>query len=321
MSDFQVRVVRTPKLERQPGTDRLLRGEVNGFPVTVAIDSPVVGASLAVFIPVDSVVPDKPEFAFLKGDFHIRAARRRGLFSMGLLWPAPPDTVEGQDVAEMMGIARHEPKDPAGGDNERDGGYMPRYTDIENFRQWHHVLIPGEEVVATEKIHGQCWRARYAAEENRLVVGSFEVMKKRDAAQSHWAAALTYGLEDKLRAYPDFAIYGEVLGTQKGYRYGRSEDKPDLRLFDVMDAKKRVYLDYDDAVRFAADIAVPMVPLLYRGPYDHDVLVALGEGPSTIHPEHVREGFVVKRAKESWDEHIQRVLLKYHGQGFLLKKK
>src|SRR3990172_3820195 len=62
---------------------------------------------LAAYIPPDSVVDtNRPEFAFLKTKDRqferIRVKKLRGVISMGLLVPAPPNSKEGDDVAELL---------------------------------------------------------------------------------------------------------------------------------------------------------------------------------------------------------------------------
>ena len=101
--------------------------------------------------------------------------------------------------------------------------------------------------------------------------------------------------------------------------------------------KTRAYFDYDDFVALAAKLELPICPLLYRGPNDPALLRQLAEGKSTLDPKHVREGIVVRPVKERMavrkrndavvpDEHLERVMplerviLKLHGEGFLLEK-
>ena len=62
------------------------------------------------------------------------------------------------------------------------------------------------------------------------------------------------------------------------------------------------------------------VPLLYRGAWKLE-LVSLAEGKTTFPgANHVREGLVVKPVEERWDFTCGRVVLKYIGEGYLLRK-
>ena len=86
-----------------------------------------------------------------------------------------------------------------------------------------------------------------------------------------------------------------------------------------MSLKRRCYLDYDDFCAVAVELKLSTAPLLFRGPWKSD-LRELAEGDSTF-AKHVREGFVVKPVRERFDESVGRVILKFHGNGFHLRKK
>lgn len=112
MTEHHVEVVRLSKIEKHPNDDKLSIARVAGdYPVVFNSDEFKVG-DLAVYIPVDSIVPATEEWAWL-GDSprhrRIKAKKLRGIFSMGLLTKAPPDVTPGQDVAELMGITRYDP--------------------------------------------------------------------------------------------------------------------------------------------------------------------------------------------------------------------
>src|SRR4051812_40299573 len=64
---------------------------------------------LAAYIPPDSICPDTPEFAFLGTNKRIRVRKMRGVFSYGLLVPAPKGAKIGDNVAEALGIIHYEP--------------------------------------------------------------------------------------------------------------------------------------------------------------------------------------------------------------------
>jgi len=92
-----------------------------------------------------------------------------------------------------------------------------------------------------------------------------------------------------------------------------------LALFDILDLGVRRWLDYDDFETLAKKLGVPAVPVLYRGPWSKEVL-RHAEGRTLLGGDHVREGVVIRPVKERFDERIQRVILKYHGEGYLLRK-
>ncbi len=317
MSEFHVNVVRVGAIARHPQADNLSIASVYGYPVVIRTGEFAEG-DLAVYVPVDGIVPaTDPRWSFLGERTRIRAKKLRGIFSMGLLSKIEPGMSEGDDVREALGITKYDPPEPdTGSGDESDPGLLPTYTDIEGLRRWPGSLREGEEVVLTEKLHGE--NARFLWTEGRLWVGSRTRLKQESAGSSWWRAAQTYRLAERLAEVPGIAIYGEVHGYTGGFPYGVDKGKVGLRLFDALDTSTRTYLDYDDFAALAAKLEIPTVPLLYRGPW-HEGLRALAEGVSTL-DGHVREGFVVRPTRERQSLELGRVVLKLIGEGFLLRK-
>jgi len=319
MSEFHVEVARVTNVQKHPNADTLSVAEVNGYPVIFRTGDYAEG-DLAVHVPIDAIVPDVPAWAFLDGHRRIRAKRLRGVFSMGLLSKALPEWTFGLDVQAELGIEKWEPVSPAmiGGDDAPDAGVLPVYTDIEGYRRHKGVLVDGEEVVITEKIHGA--NARFCSHDGTLIVGSHKRIKKVYGTDhpSMWAkVALDLDLDEKLAEVPDVAIYGEIYGQVQDLKYGKMGT--DLVLFDAMDLRTRRYLDCDEFLAVAERFGLPTVPQLYRGPWSAELL-ALAEGRSTVSgADNIREGFVVKPVRERC-EHMGRVILKMLGEGYLLRK-
>lgn len=279
----------------------------------------------AAYIPIDSVVStDRKEFAFLKtesrNEERIKAKRLRDIFSMGLLIPAQEEWTEGQDVKTELGITKYEPPiEKADSDNETDPGYMIFY-DIEGLRRYPDMLQGGEEVVITEKLHGA--NARFLWRDDRLWVSSHRNYKKENDTNMWWQAARKYNLADKLKKYPNLGLYAEVYGQVQSLKYGHDQKNPiSLAFFDVLDTMTRTWKSYDEAQAILIALELPVVPELYRGPWKPE-LKEIAEGNTTISgADHVREGVVIKPVVERFNDEIGRVILKIHGEGYLLGKK
>ena len=317
MSEFKIEVVEVASVEKHPNADRLEIAKVADYPVIIRAGEFKPG-DRAVYVPIDAVVPDVERWAFLKGHRRIKAARLRGIFSMGLLTAADPSWPVGFDAQEILGIEKYEPAEHAsmGGENEAGPGGAPCYTDIEGLRRHKGVLRPGEEVVLTEKIHG-C-NARYVWTEGRLWAGSRTAWKRLDAGNLWWKVAEREGMAAKLREEPDVVLFGEVYGQVQDLKYGAGRGELFFRAFDTFDLRTRQYRDHDEFVRTAARVGLPTVPTLYRGPWDPEALAGLAGGQSTL-ADHCREGVVVKPVRER-HEHMGRVILKCVGEDYLLRK-
>lgn len=338
MSEFHVNVIKLGPFTRHPNADSLDITKVFDYTV-IAKQGNFKEGDLVVYVPIDSVVPDDEEWHWLAPRNQdgserfavgqvpekyriIEAKKIRGIFSQGCLSPLPPgEWKEGDDVRAAMGITKYEPPLPmtTGGECEAPpkGWTFPTYTDIEGLRRYPNVLELGEEVVLTEKIHGA--NARYVHDGERLWVGSHGQIKRRDPDVLWWQVAIADNLEEKLSAAPGFVFFGEVFGQVQDLKYGVKSGAR-FRAFDVYDVKAMKYLDHDAAVSLAAKCGLEWVPTLYRGAWNPEALNALCEGKSTL-ADNVREGFVVKPIAERWHPEVGRVILKRHGEGYLLRKK
>ncbi len=325
MSEFKVEVVEVGEIIQHPNADSLEIVSVFDYPVCCRIGDFKQGDK-AVYLPIDSIVPsDDPRWEFLGGHRRIKAKRLRGVFSMGLLTKCDdPEWPVGTDVREHLRIEKYEPAVACdngrvySGPREPDPGHMPKYTDLEGMRRHAGVLIEGEEVVLTEKIHGA--NARYVFTEERLWVASHNNYRAEAESCSWWNAARQYNLAEKLAKLPDIAIYGEIYGSVQDLKYGTTAGEVRLVLFDAMDIKTRRYLDYDAFLDVAARLDLPVVPTLYRGPWSES-LRALSNGTSTmLDSKHMREGFVVRPVQERHNIRCGRVILKLVGEDYLLRK-
>ena len=316
MSTHKCEVVRV-LLEEHPAADRLSIVKVHGYECAVRTEEWKNG-DLGVYIPPDSIVPDTEAFKFLDGHTRIRARKIRGRYSQGVLVHAPEGVQEGDDCMEMMGIEHYEPPMPmiSGGANEKGPeGFFPVY-DIEDYNRYAaEVFVPGEEVVATEKIHG-C-NARYVWAENRIWAGSRTSWKKRDEKVWWWQAATQNPrIEEWCCAHPGFALYGEVFGPTQKLKYGAKQNQMLFCAFDILEYDR--WLDHDEARRVGQGLT--WVPEVYRGVLDDERLRALAEENSSVPgADHHREGLVVKPITERRTPEIGRVQLKLKSNRYLAK--
>lgn len=105
------------------GKDRIGLAIVDGWQVIVQKADYQPG-DLCVFCEIDSVLPEKPEFEFLRSkNFRIRTMKMAGVISQGICFPLSilPPKKHGEykleeDVTEVIGVTQYEPtqdKEPA----------------------------------------------------------------------------------------------------------------------------------------------------------------------------------------------------------------
>jgi RNA ligase (TIGR02306 family) len=194
MSNHEIKVIKIKELNPHPDASRLLLTTVWGYECVVAKDQFKIG-DLAAFIIPDSVVDvTRPEFAFLakedkpdKTKKRITVTKLRGIYSSGLLIPAPIGSKEGDDVADILGITHWEPVETkilqGGAGNlgaaisEKGPDIEVPHYDLENIKRYSKVIQPGEEVLVTGKVHGSQIKALY--HNNRMYCGSKNQWKRK----------------------------------------------------------------------------------------------------------------------------------------------
>lgn len=313
MSDHSIPVVEV-LLSPHPNADSLSIVSVGAFTCCVR-SADWKDGMLAAYIPPDSVVDTmRPEFAFLAGHERIRVKRLRGVISMGLLVPAPLGMAVGDNAAEALNVSHYEPPIPAdtGGESAKPpSGWRPVY-DVENIRRYPTIILPGELVTVSEKLHGAS--GRWCFDGGVFHCGSRTEWKRESDTNLWWRAfRQTPELADILRDRPEMTIYGEVYGQVQDLKYGAAPGEVRVGVFDVLDGAR--WIDGNEARdRYSR---LPWVPLLYRGPFDLNAVLALAEGKTLAGGGHVREGCVVKPQTERACIEIGRVQLKAVGSGYL----
>ncbi|WP_406284276.1 RNA ligase (ATP) [Embleya sp. NBC_00896] len=333
MSTLRVTVERLV-VHTHPNADALELAQVGLYRAVVAKGAYATG-DIAVYIPEQAVLPDPLiEELGLTGRLagsarnRVRAIRLRGELSQGIVCrPAAlagldleAALADGKDFADTLGIVKWVPPIPVhmSGEIVAAADLLP-WVDIENVRRFPELFTPGEPVVATEKIHGTACLYTYVAATGASLVSSKGFGAKsfglvRDEKNLYWRSVLAHRVEAaaaELAARHGAArvgVFGEVFGQgvqDLGYgAQGRSE-LPGYAAFDVVLADDSGAVRWLDAEEFAdvlggLDTVLPVVPTLYRGPYDEAALLALAEGRETVSgtAAHLREGIVVRPARE-----------------------
>ena len=270
--------------------------------------------------------PGKGMLAGSKGD-RVKAMRLRGVFSQGIMFALADGCVvneagdllkvaEGDDVADFLGITKYEPPVPIGMAGEVCAifGHTANY-DFESIQTVPDLFEDGEIVVATEKLHGTNCQIGYVPgldheelfHDGNLYVGSKGMSAKGLVMKNNTAndgniyvrtlrGLIENGFGERIRALSDarggviVRVFGEVYG--KGVQdlaYGFST--PQFAAFDIqIDGQ---YVPYEERVALSEVLGIPVVPVLYEGPFDRDALVVHRDGKDSISGTCVREGIVI----------------------------
>lgn len=141
-------VKRISKIHPIEGKDRIVLAEVDGWTVIVQ-KAEFAEGDLCVYVEIDSVLPEKPEFEFLrKKDFRIKTMKMAGCISQGICFPLSilpaGDYAEGQDVTEALGVKkweRQDASDVAEGDVEKAKLKASKYPKWLMRFTWFRALV------------------------------------------------------------------------------------------------------------------------------------------------------------------------------------
>lgn len=349
MSVLRVTAEKLTILEH-PDADALELAQVGLYRAVVAKGAFRTG-EFAVYIPEQAVLPDEliAELGLtgrLAGSAknRVRAVRLRGELSQGLVCrPAALDGTDlerasaaGEDFAERLGVTKWVPPVPVSmsGDVESAPDLLP-WTDIENLKRYPDVFAPGDPVTVTEKLHGTACCLTYYADTGQVHVtskglGGQRLALKEADGNLYWRAVRGYGLPQLAAELAGtlgatrLGLYGEVYGAgvqDLGYGVDAGRGMPGYAAFDVC-------AEVDGRLRWLdpAELPVgglPLVPRLYRGPFDLDRVLELAQGPETVsgRAAHLREGVVVRTAADAYSPVVGgRAIAKVVSDAYLTRK-
>ncbi len=340
MSGLHVRVTTIKNLRPHPDptVTKLELCEVFGWQMVVGKGLHVEGNKV-VFFPPDTCIPDVWAEKwnvknYLGSGNRVKMVRLKGEPSYGLairVEPENQDWEDDRDVADFYGATKYDPPiRPTSGDAEVAHPMFEKYTDIENMRNFPEIFVDGEEIVATEKIHGT--NCRVGLVDGDEMAGSKDLRRKMPngfqdiRANTYWfpmgndaIKGCLHGVAEQ-RGAKQVILYGEVYGgSVQNLHYGIEKGKGlGFRAFDMLVDGK--YLDYDDFVAITDQYKVERVPFVFRGAFSIAKVKELSDGKTLMGADHIREGVVIRPVKERINPKIGRVVLKYVGDSYLYKK-
>ena len=256
-------------LESIEGADAIEKATVLGWQLVVKKGEYQVG-DLMVYFEIDSLLPERPEFEFMKArGMRVRTIRLRGQVSQGICFPLsilPSDfaIVEDADCTEILGISKYEAPIPANLNGIAKGkfpSFIPK-TDETRVQVLQPILdkYKGQRCYITEKLDGSS--TTYYLKDGEFGVCSRNLELIEDEENSFWKVARQLDVENKLRAFGgNIAIQGELMG--EGIQSNKLKLKGQtIYVFNVFDIDKYEYLDYKRFVDFVEKLELPMVPIL-----------------------------------------------------------
>jgi RNA ligase (TIGR02306 family) len=293
------------------GADAIEKATVLGWQLVVKKGEFQVD-DLVIYCEIDSLMPNKPEFEFLKPrNMRIRTIRLKGQISQGICFPLsilPSDfnLVEDADCTDILEIIKYEPAMPAALSGIAKGkfpSFIPK-TDETRVQVLQKLLdkYVGEKCYVTEKLDGSS--ATYYLNNGDFGVCSRNLELVEDAENTFWRVARSLDIENKLRLLgKNIALQGELVGE------GIQSNKLKLRgqtvkFFNAFDIDKFEYLNFSDFQALITSLALQTVPILaldYALSNDIDAIVKMATIKSTLRPDVWAEGIVIRPYIEKMD--------------------
>jgi len=295
--------------------DAIVVAKVKGWNVVIKKGEFEVG-DLAVYYEIDSFLPIRPHFEFLRKSsykrmgnsegFRLKTIKLRGQISQGLLTSIPEgifNPKENDDLTEALDIVKYEPPisaQLAGKIKAIFPSFIPKTdeTRIQNFESEFGFLPVGENAYITEKLDGTSFTCYFKDGVFGVCGRNWELTETVD--NSLWRMANMLELKDKLTKYgKNIALQGELIGSNINGNLYEMKDHA-LYFFTGYDIDKgrRMFFDELEWLLFCLDLK--MVPIIEKYgfvlPNNNlvDNMLKYAEGKSVLNMAVDREGVVVR---------------------------
>lgn len=333
-------IQRISEIRDIPGAGNIQVAKILGWK-TVIQKGQFQEGELVVYCEIDSWLPIRPEFEFLRKSsykknengegFRIKTAKFRGQVSQGICFPLSilwygenleisrnairkfqdEDFTEGIDFSDILGIRKFVPEIPANLRGIQKGSFpafIPR-TDETRVQLLQSVLTrhKGIECYFSEKVDGSS--VTYYQKDSEFGVCSRNLELEEDENNLLWKMARKNNYSEKLERICRYlgingcAIQGELIGP--GIQGNNLKlDENEVQFFNVFDIQNYRYLNYYEFLDLGLSLDLNIVHILlqrYRLEDDIEKLVDMSKGNSAINPEVEREGIVIRPLFETFD--------------------
>lgn len=299
------------------GADMIELATVGGWNVVVAKDVGHKVGDNVVYCEIDSFLPIKDEFEFLRkssykkmGDqegFRLKTIKLRGQVSQGLILPMSVfgdfgwTAYEGLDVTERLGIVKYEPPIPAELAGKVKGGFPSflRKTDEERVQNLvkeygEYKLTSAHQFYMTEKLDGSS--ATFYMNEGVFGVCSRNLELLETEGNTFWKMARELDLENKLKDKGNICLQGELIGEGiQGNPYKIKGHA--VHFFNGFNIDKQERLNINEFLILLDELELTLVPVLDVAmllPETIQGMLDLAEGKSRLNDKTEREGVVVR---------------------------
>lgn len=314
------------------GADLIELVRINNWHIVVAKAENYLIDEEVLFFEIDSFLPIRPEFEFLRKNcykkmsndlegFRLRTIKLRGQYSQGLvlhknLFPECENVHLGEDVTEILGVVKFEPPLPA----SLEGvalGKLPsfiRKTNEERVQNLVFDQLKKQPYYVTEKVDGSS--ATFYVNNSKFGVCSHNLDLKETENNTFWKIARELKLEEILRSQnKNIALQGELYGEGiQGNKYKKQGQT--ICFFSLFDIDSYQYCSFNELKTFCLTNNLPMVPIIdenFTLPQTVEEMITYANGKSKLNEQSKREGVVLRLldSSESFKVISNEFLLKF----------
>lgn len=302
------------QIKELPNSDFLEVIKVRGWTLVAKKGEFQVGDK-CVYFEIDSFLPIKPEFEFLRKSsykklvdetegFRIKTVKLRGQISQGLALPLNtffnlPSEEIGYCLDDFLGITLYTPPIPAnlsGLVKGRKPYFIPK-TDQERIQNiWEEISPAFQNSLFEEtlKLDGTSTTIYFFNASFGVCSRNMELLESE--SNSYWQITRQLDLERKLRILnQNIAIQGELMG--EGIQGNKEKIKGiQIYVFDIWDIDRQAYLSSKDRYNLCDTLALTHVPIINKEVcLEGETLDSLLERAKGVSLKNqIREGIVFK---------------------------
>lgn len=312
--------------------------KVLGWYVVVQKNSNFKVGDKIVYIEIDSILPEKEEFEFLRRDhFRIRTIKLRGQVSQGIVFPLSilplGNYLVGQDVTTELDIKKYDPPIPTCLNGVMKGPFPSfiRRTKETRVQVSQSILTKYKTIpcYVSEKVDGTSVTFYLKDGEFGVCSMGMELVESDDNA--YWRAAHALDLKARLkRGYHDICLQGELYGSGiQGNKYRLPDGQQNVAFFNAFNIQDFNYYSYNHFTSLIKSLnysgktntlqTVPILQGYFELTDNIDELVEMSKGKSILNPAINREGIVIRPLQEINDISFGRVSFKVINPDFSLK--
>lgn len=325
------------------GADAIEVASILGWKVVVKKGDFEIG-DMCVYCEIDSVMPDRPEFEFLRDKkFRIKTIKLRGQISQGIAFPLDIAVKElhrkgklsinfhiGDDFTEFLGVTKWDPPEMIGGNGEAAGGFPSQWiskTDEIRIQSIPEIIdeIKNVPCYISEKADGTS--ATYLLDPYGEYYVCSRNLRIKNGDNMFWDISRKYNILDILvqeaKKNRYLCIQGEMVGPGiQGNKLGLKN--VELQVFNVFDIVSHRYFDYKELIDFCNSHGLKTVKITAEDMIfnDHNIDDFIWLAKGTYENGHPREGIVIRPMVEMNSNVLNgRLSFKVINNDFLLKEK